>query len=538
MERVPQRILLVGYIGFGNAGDEAIAQVAIGHLRERVPDAELTVISGDPPRTAELYGVRAIWWRDPLAIADAVRTTDLTILGGGGLFQDYWGFDPTTILTREHWGLSFYLAPALLSAVYGKPLMLYAVGAGPLLSDHGRTYTKVAGDIAARITVRDQMSKDLFESLGVAPGKITITADPAFDLTPEPAPDVPEVREWKSAGPAIAVCLRTWNFGSDSTFSDREVARALDDVLANEGGRILFVPFAGGDDIYVARRVLKDMKQRERAVVLEQPCSPNALAGIVGSAGLVLGMRLHSVIFSIAAQTPVVALEYDPKLAGLAALTGLEDFTLPFGGVEWDVLSRRLRQALHEKDRFRAMTAPLAASLRERARENADLAAEVLRRGSQTVDYGSDARTLVGRLVIAQVTGSENLIGRFQQCAEAMSHPVGEMRPIEMADSVVKKVEESQTRIRELEGLQTQWTDCRREVDRLKRELQQSADAAAELERRLAPHESKTFGGIVKRALQAALDLGQLLTPRPLRNALRKSYLNWFYFRVYPERRP
>src|SRR5262249_35159005 len=267
--------------------------------------------------------------------------------------------------------------------VYGKPLMLYAVGAGPLLSEHGRTYTKVAGDIAARITVRDQISKDLFESLGVAPDKITITADPAFDVAAEPAPALPEVQEWKSAGPSIAVCLRTWNFGSDSTFSDREVARALDDVLVNEGGRILFVPFAGGDDIYVARRVLKDMKQRDRAVVLEQPCSPNALAGIIGSADLVLGMRLHSVIFSIASHTPVVALEYDPKLAGLAALTGLQDYMLPFGGVEWDVLSRRLRQALHEKDRFRALSGPLATILRERARQTADLAAELLRRGSQ-----------------------------------------------------------------------------------------------------------------------------------------------------------
>jgi polysaccharide pyruvyl transferase WcaK-like protein len=86
MERV-QRILIAGYTGFGNAGDEAIAQVITGHLRERVPDVEITILSGDPPRTAEAYGVRALWWRDPMAIAGAVRHTDLVILGGGGLFQ-------------------------------------------------------------------------------------------------------------------------------------------------------------------------------------------------------------------------------------------------------------------------------------------------------------------------------------------------------------------------------------------------------------------------------------------------------------------
>lgn len=609
MERVSHRILIAGYVGFGNAGDEAIAQVVTGHLRERIPDAEITIVSGDPPHTAETYGVRAIGWRDPLALADAVRHTDLTILGGGGLFQDYWGFDPAAVLTREHWGLSFYVTPALLSAVYGKPLMLYAVGAGPLLSDHGRNYTKVAGDIARRITVRDRVSKELFESLGVSPDKIVLTADPAFDLVPSPdAADFPEVREWKSGGPAIAVCLRTWNFGADSTFCDREVAAALDDVLANEGGRVLFVPFAGGDDLYVAKRVFKQMRQRQNAGVLEKPCSPAMLAGLVGSADLVLGMRLHSVIFSLAAQVPFVALEYDPKVGGVAALTGFQEFTLPYGGIEADVLARRMRQALHEKERFHELAGAVIGDLRVCARENADIAAELLEQGSDVTDYGPDARLLVGRLLMAQVAGTENLLDRVQAMAETLAQPVAGMRPLEMVDSVVRKVTEVETRNRELEEAHTGF---RQESDRVGRELQdarlaadtarqrleenarerrdaearfqrelqdarrestaaverssresrraaqlaldlqaastarQQADAqvatlansVAALERLMAQHESKTFGGIAKRALQIVLDTFQILTPGPLRAAVRKYYLNWFYFRIYPERR-
>ena len=593
MGRVSQRILIAGYVGFGNAGDEAIARVVTDHLRERVPGAEITIVSGDPAHTAETYGVRAIGWRDPLAIAEAVRHTDLTILGGGGLFQDYWGFDPAAILTREHWGLSFYVTPALLSAIYAKPLMLYAVGAGPLLSEHGRKYTKVAGDIAARITVRDLVTKELFESLGVSPGKITVTADPAFDLAPAPeAAGLPEVREWKSGGPAIAVCLRTWNFGADSTFCDREVAAALDDVLANEGGRILFVPFGGGDDLYVANRVFNRMRQRQNAAVLTGARSPAMLAGILANADLVLGMRLHSVIFSLAAQVPFVALEYDPKLGGLAAMTGFQEFTLPFGGIEADVLAGRMRKALHEKERFRELAGAVAGDLRLRARQNADIAAELLLQvvqavhpessahgGSGVTDYGPDARLLIGRLVTAQVATAESLLDRVQACCRELGQPVDGMRPLEMADSLVRKAKEVQTRIRELEGSQTQLADSGQEADRLRRELQEAkreADAAQErfamesrrsnqlsldlqsasaarqqadaqvgaltnsiaaLERQLARHESKTFSGIVKRALQVALDMFQILTPGPLRAAVRKYYLNWFYFRIYPERR-
>jgi polysaccharide pyruvyl transferase CsaB len=601
MERVSNRILIAGYIGFGNAGDEAIARVVTGELREKIPGAEMTIVSGNPSHTAGAYGVRAIGWRDPLAIAEAVRHTDLTILGGGGLFQDYWGFDPAAILTREQWGLSFYVAPALLSAVYAKPLMLYAVGVGPLLSEHGRKYTKVAGDIAARITVRDLVSKDLMESLGVSADKITVTADPAFNLKPAAeAADLAEVGEWKSSGPAIAVCLRTWNFGADSTFCDREVARALDDVLASEGGRILFVPFQEDDDLYVARRVWQQMRHRQDAALLTKPCSPEMLAGIVANADLVLGMRLHSVIFSLAAQVPFVALEYDPKVGGLAELTGFQEFTLPFGGIEADVLAGRMRQALGERERFRERAGGAVCELRSRARENAVIAAELLHRGSSATDYGTDARTLIGRLLTTQVGATENLLERLQACCEVVGQPVAGARPLEMADGLVGKVREIQTRVRELEGAQAQLTDARLESDRMGRELQEAgaalkrgdeenlriaraledarrrADAAqerfamesrrtthlsmdlqrastgkqqadaqvaaltnrvADCERQIARHESKTFAGIAKRALQVVLDTFQTLTPGPLRAAVRKYYLNWFYFRIYPERR-
>src|SRR5579864_8998828 len=101
MERVSNRILIAGCIGFGNTGDEAIAQVVTGHLRELIPGAGITIVSGNPAHTAQAFGVSAVGWHDPRAMIEAVRNTDLTILGGGGLFQDYEGLDPDSVLTRE-----------------------------------------------------------------------------------------------------------------------------------------------------------------------------------------------------------------------------------------------------------------------------------------------------------------------------------------------------------------------------------------------------------------------------------------------------
>jgi hypothetical protein len=371
--------------------------------------------------------------------------------------------------------------------------------------------------------------------------------------------------------------------------------------LANEGGRVLFVPFhlVSGfhDDLVVANRVIALLRHRQNAAVLTRPCSPAMLAGILAKADLVLGMRLHSVIFSLASKVPFVALEYDPKIGGLTALTGLEQFTLPYGGIEADVLAGRMRQALSERESFQELAGTLGNDLGRRAKENAVIAAELLQQGSSMTDYGSDARSLIGGLVMTQVAGNECLVERLRASGEELDQPVAEIPPIEILDRLDGAIRDLRTELqaqtRETEGIRAQLEGSRHEVDGLGRELQdarhevdglgrelQDARLAADtaqmrleiesykasqlsldlqlahtakqrsdsqvtaltssvqgLQKQVARLESKTPAGIAKRALQLALDALQLLTPAPLRAAVRKYYLNWFYFRIYPERR-
>ena len=81
-------ILISGYYGFDNIGDESILRTLVTSLRERIPDCSLTVLSHDPAATREKYGVEAVERMSPLAIARAVRRCDMLISGGGSLLQD------------------------------------------------------------------------------------------------------------------------------------------------------------------------------------------------------------------------------------------------------------------------------------------------------------------------------------------------------------------------------------------------------------------------------------------------------------------
>src|SRR5438105_4709078 len=101
-------IFLVGYYGFGNVGDEAILSTILTEFHASRPQARIVVASGDPAQTSAAHRVEAIPWNDMAAIHRAVQACDLVLIGGGGLFHDYWGVDPDTFLTDKHWGIAYY----------------------------------------------------------------------------------------------------------------------------------------------------------------------------------------------------------------------------------------------------------------------------------------------------------------------------------------------------------------------------------------------------------------------------------------------
>ena len=79
-ERSP-RILIAGYYGFGNTGDEAILAAMLRDLRRRRPGLDCVVVSGDPAETAARHGVRSLLWTDVPAILEAAERCELSLLG-------------------------------------------------------------------------------------------------------------------------------------------------------------------------------------------------------------------------------------------------------------------------------------------------------------------------------------------------------------------------------------------------------------------------------------------------------------------------
>src|SRR5688572_14474592 len=226
-----------------NAGDEAVLAGMARDLRAALPGAQLTVVSSSPPGSLHRLGIAEVGYADIAGVIAAARASDLMVLGGGSIFFDYWGFDASTVLTSRHEGLAFYGGFGLLARLLGRPLMIYAVGVGPLRSPQAREFTRAVFDAAAAVTLRDAGSRAVLDELGARPARVEVTADPAFGLD-VPAADGRQVLLEAVGGtlraPVLGIAVREWE--EPGAAWEETVAGALARFQDQHGGTVVFVP--------------------------------------------------------------------------------------------------------------------------------------------------------------------------------------------------------------------------------------------------------------------------------------------------------
>lgn len=352
------RFVLSGYYGFSNAGDEAILAGALSALRRAGVDA--TVLSAQPELTRRQHGVEALRRSSLRDVRRALRGADLFLSGGGGLLQD------ATSLRS----LVFYLFMLRLARKQGVPTMIFAQGIGPLKRRISRLLVGREANAARCITVRDEASRQALESIGVKRA-IHVTADASFLMdTPDEAASE---SLWRAARlnslprPVIGAALRPW--GSPAWTG--EVGAALDDFARRIGGSVALLPFHAEADYPLAVSIGQRLQCPRK--VVEPAAGPEDLLAIVSRCDVIVGMRLHSLIFSVMSATPCVALSYDPKVDAFAREAGVP-LVIPLRGVTQVALSSAMLQCWENRAGLAARCVSACKALRERAAGNIELA--------------------------------------------------------------------------------------------------------------------------------------------------------------------
>lgn len=176
------KVLICGYIGFDNIGDEIILQAVLHELKNE--NLNPLVLSANPYKTYIQHGVISINRWKILSVVVGICKSDV-VMFIGGLFQD----------VTSSFSLYYYLSLVAISKLLSRKVVFYGVGVGPIIR---RLNKKLFGRIARYVdivTVRDNYSGNFFPWR-----KPLITADPAFALPISPVKN--------SSSTKVGICLK------------------------------------------------------------------------------------------------------------------------------------------------------------------------------------------------------------------------------------------------------------------------------------------------------------------------------------------
>ncbi|MBV9055893.1 MAG: polysaccharide pyruvyl transferase CsaB [Candidatus Eremiobacteraeota bacterium] len=339
------RMLLSGYYGFGNFGDEALLAVIVEQLRRRFPASRLEVLSATPNATARAFGVEATPRWDWRAIRAAIARADVVLSGGGGLLQN-----ATSLRSL------LYYANVLREAIRRRrKTMVFAQSVGPL-DFWGRMVVRQWCKGVNGATVRDERSRRLLHEL-LPRMPIERTADPVFlyDVRSD-AGDLAAEGLGPESRPYAVVSVRKTAGLRDAS---RVLARAIDRLAQRHGIRAAFLPLGGAADAAISTDVIRACSA---APVLLPEASLQRSAAILRGARVVVGMRLHALILGARYGVPFLAMAYDPKVTALC-----EDLEYPLAPL-WTAQTPRRSDAEVDDlvDRLIAEREELATRLTQR----------------------------------------------------------------------------------------------------------------------------------------------------------------------------
>ena len=297
-----KRLVLAGYFGRGNLGDDAILfafSKAVAGLKY-----QYSAIAGSPERVMRDYGISGVAHKDLRAVSDAIEDCDALVFPGGSVFQD-------VSSTRS---VAYYANLVKIAKKAGKKVVMLGQGVGPLNGFFGRRMAAGAFSSADAIAVRDRQSVATLQELGVSV-PVRVTADMAFLL---PLPPHEHGQKQFGVGEMKSVGVNARPHGND-----RHVVKLFSQLL-----RLLFergwVPAMIEMDREFDREMIDRIGKEHGGKVPEIKNLANCtqLQQRLMRMDAVIGMRLHLGVLATTVGVPAYMVSYDPKVVAFANAMG------------------------------------------------------------------------------------------------------------------------------------------------------------------------------------------------------------------------
>ena len=288
------KVLISGYYGFGNFGDELILTMLIQQLKNwGLKNSDITVLSIDPQTTGEDNDVNCINSHNMKLIMERLPNFDVMISGGGSLLQN------TTSIAS----LMYYCGLITTFTSMKKNVAIYAQGIGPIKGLFGTWLTKSTLKRCKYISVRDEKSQNLLKKWKI---DSDLVCDPVLGL------ELPARKKTNKIG----IQIRKFD-----TLTDKLIDDIIVELFKRYGDREYeLISFQDIEDEEISKIVISKMKMHNKdvRVNLVSGLSVPQIIKQVGTYDTFIAMRYHACMLGIKYGIKTMAINYDPKVEILA----------------------------------------------------------------------------------------------------------------------------------------------------------------------------------------------------------------------------
>lgn len=328
-------VLICGYYGYGNMGDENLLSIITREMRRVRPGIRITALSADPAKTREMHLVDAVYRFDIPRIMKMMKGAKLFLFGGGNLLQD-------KTSTRS---LLYYTEMLRLAHRVGVKIAVFAGGIGPVSEKNTHRVVESLA-LVDRISLRDKESLDFLKA-HLPEKDAALVFDPAIL---ERAADIALSRK-----KYFVVIPKKCGKKAEKTLADFITAFAK-----AHGWKPIVVSMFDGEDLPFARRLCAAVQGEMFA-----PRSVGELIGLAAGSELVVSSRLHGLIYAAVSEVPMMSYSADGKLSSFlsyinaAEQVGTMNMDVPaLVAVAEDAVTQKERLAKHlheEKARYQML---------------------------------------------------------------------------------------------------------------------------------------------------------------------------------------
>ena len=288
-------VLLCGYYGYRNIGDDALLRAAIFRSRTSLKGLGVCALTRKGRRDSEKFGIRCIGRYSPIALMAALLRCRYFILGGGTLMQS------STSLRS----LVYYSSLLKMAKFFGARCEIWANGIGELSGKCAKRIAVWGLESCEYISLRDLRSIERARSM-IFGKEIGFERDLATNIAPSDSQRCEYILErilGKKNGDARFVIGAPKDARGVSQL-EGELVRAR-----QSGAEVLVIAMHEGED----RAITEDICARTGARQLRGICYADLVALAKRSEG-VYTMRLHALIAAKAAGVKYTVFGEDEKL--------------------------------------------------------------------------------------------------------------------------------------------------------------------------------------------------------------------------------